>query len=112
MRLRVASDIMPGLVSRLVGWTGDRPIYDADDGAVVLELVLISALREPMALDRETEKMVRRYKREIQRAKICEPDPAKGEYVGACHWSKTGWAIQTDERGCGCRPARAPSTNQ
>lgn len=49
--------------------------------------------------------MARQWKREIGRAPICEP--ILDEYVGPCHWSRTGWAIWRDG-GCSCRPAVRP----
>lgn len=47
--------------------------------------------------------MARQWKREMDRAPICEPGP--NEYVDACHWSRTGFAIWTLDGGCSCRPA-------
>ena len=61
---------------------------------------------------KDVDAMIRRARREIQRAPICEP--SQGEFVDECHWSKTGfaiWKIATEKHGnyCTCRPALAPS---
>ena len=59
--------------------------------------------------DSEADKLVRRVLREIKRAKISEPGP--DQYVGPCHWSKTGWGIWNKDGGCTCKPAKAPRTH-
>lgn len=73
MRLRVAGDLVPRVVSRLVGWAGDRPIHDANDGAVVLELMPISALREPMDHAAITALQEARNKMRLDAMEIGEP---------------------------------------
>ena len=34
---------------------------------------------------------VEKTKRDIETAPICEPGP--DEYIGPCHWIRTGWGI-------------------
>jgi hypothetical protein len=65
-----------------------------------------------MTRTKEVDAMVRRARREIHSAPICEPGP--GEFVDECHWSKTGfavWKIATEVEGnyCTCRPALSPT---
>lgn len=49
---------------------------------------------------------IRRLRREIASAPLCEP--ADGEYVGPCHWSRTQWAVYRSDGACTCRPANPP----
>jgi hypothetical protein len=44
--------------------------------------------------------------REINTRPITEPAP--GQYVDQCGYSKTGWAIREADGSCTCMPARAP----
>jgi len=48
---------------------------------------------------------------QIKRAKIRKP-AGTNEFVGPCHWSKTGWAIwrrDGNTESCTCQPAKKPS---
>lgn len=56
--------------------------------------------------DLDDEDFIAEARRQFETAPICEP--VGDEYVGECHWSRTGWAIWRDG-GCSCRPARRPT---
>lgn len=53
-----------------------------------------------------TDKAIRQAMKRIQSEPICEP--ADGEFVDSCPWSRTGYAIWNRDGGCSCRPALAP----
>lgn len=51
--------------------------------------------------------------RKTQTRRLVKPQPALGESVGPCGWSRTGWAYCEDPAthepaGCFCRPVRFP----
>lgn len=53
-------------------------------------------------MDREQLKSAARTRREIRTAPLVEPGP--GEYVDACHWSRTGYAVHESNGRCTCKP--------
>lgn len=55
----------------------------------------------------ETDVWVQEFLRRIRKEKIRKPGP--GQYVDYCQYSKTGWAVWTEDNTCTCKPAKAPS---
>lgn len=50
--------------------------------------------------------LAKQWAREMRRAKIREP--RDDQYVGPCHWSKTGWGIWNKDGCCTCQLAKPP----
>lgn len=52
------------------------------------------------------DQFIKEMEHEIATRPICEP--ASGEYVDFCPYSRTGWAVYRPDGQCSCQPALEP----